>query len=158
MGLNELRKPVYTITVNGSPMRLRCDLNALDYLERSCGGLEGASADLQSQKHMIRAFLLCNYPENAEAMENGDLAALKPSLWEVGEWFDPDTMEAVITELYKIAAESVTPPEGEKRLGKPETGAALQALSALSRLFGRQNLEEAWRIFGSQPQGKSSKG
>ena len=155
MGLNELRKPSYTITVNGSPMRLRCDLNALDYLERSCGGLEKASTDIQSQKHMVRAFLLCNYPENGEALEKGDLSALKPSLWEVGEWFDPDTMEAVAAELYKIAAESVSPPEGEKRLGKLGTGAALQALSALSKLFGRQSLDEAYRIFGSQPPGKS---
>ncbi len=50
MGLNELRKPSYTITVNGSPMRLRCDLNAMDYLERSCGGLDKASTDIQSQR------------------------------------------------------------------------------------------------------------
>ena len=74
MELKTLRKPAYTITIEGKPMRLRCDLNALDYLERSCGGLKaiGPSADIKTQKQLVRAFLLCNYPENAAALEAGE--------------------------------------------------------------------------------------
>ena len=114
MELKTLRKPAYTITIEGKPMRLRCDLNALDYLERSCGGLKaiGPSADIKTQKQLVRAFLLCNYPENAAALEAGELDALKPSLWQIGEWFDPETIGAVTAELLQIALESMEPPGG----------------------------------------------
>ena len=157
MELKTLRKPAYTITIEGKPMRLRCDLNALDYPERSCGGLKaiGPSADIKTQKQLVRAFLLCNYPENAAALEAGELDALKPSLWQIGEWFDPETIGAVTAELLQIALESMEPPEGEHRLGEPMTRVALEAIGALSRFCGRRNLEEAFRIFGAAPQGKS---
>lgn len=156
MELKTLRKPAYTITIEGKPMRLRCDLNALDYLERSCGGLKNISprADILTQKHMIRAFLLCNYPENAKIMDSGNIEELSPTLWQIGEWFDADTIQAVTAELFKIAIDSTTPPEGENSLGEPMIEMALEAIGALSKLCGRQNLEEAFRIFGTAPREK----
>ena len=156
MELKALRKPAYTMTIDGRQMRLRCDLNALDYLERSCGGLKniGPHSDIRTQKHMVRAFLLCNYPENAKILDSGNLDDLKPSLWQIGEWFDSDTIQAVTTELFKIALESTASPEDENSLGESMVGVALEAIGALSRLCGRRNLEEAFRIFGTAPHGK----
>lgn len=150
MGLQELRQPYKTITIQGKEMKLRLDLNALDYLERTCGGIEKATGagDIKNQKHLIRAFLLCNYPENAEVFNSDKIEGLKPSLYEIGEWFDPETITAVSTELYKIALEQMAPPEGENRLGEKMVEAAVAAIGALLKLCGQENLEKALKVFG----------
>lgn len=156
MKLQELRPSRHTITIGKQVMRLRLDLNALDYLERMCGGLEHISdRDARMQKHLIRAFLLCNYPENEEIINRDALDQVKPSLYEVGSWFDPDTMNAVATELYKLALEEIEPPEDENSLGENQAEIAAAAIGALLKLCGRESLEKALKAFGLPRQEKS---
>lgn len=157
MKLQSLRKNCHTITIDGKPMILRMDLNAMDYLERACGGIEQAAnaRDIKTQKHFIRAFLLCNYPENAEVFNRDDLNGLKPSLYQVGEWFDPDTMAAVSLELYNLALEQMEVPEGENSLGEQMQETVVAAIGALLKLCGQPNLDEALKVFGYQRQEKS---
>ena len=157
MNLQELRQSYKTITVQGKPMKLRLDLNALDYLERSCDGIEKATSagDIKTQKHLIRAFMLCNYPENSEVFNSDKIDNLKPSLYEIGEWFDPDTITAVSTELYKMALEQMAPPEGENRLGEQMVETAVAAIGAILKLCGQESLEKALKVFGLPALGKS---
>ncbi|WP_050696612.1 hypothetical protein [Anaeromassilibacillus senegalensis] len=157
MKLQSLRKNCHTITIDEKPMTLRMDLNALDYLERTCGGIEQAAnaQDIKTQKHFIRAFLLCNYPENAEVFNRDDLNGLKPSLYQVGQWFDPDTIAAVSLELYTLALEQMEVPEGENSLGEQMKETVVAAIGALLKLCGQPNLDEALKVFGYRRQEKS---
>lgn len=159
MPLKDIRPTVYSITVDGKELKLKLNLNSLDYLERTVGGLEGAlkATDVQSKLHLIRAFMLVNYTENLDALEENRLEDLQPKLSQIGQWFDTETLNAVTVELYRIAIESMG-GEGEKRPGEypPELIEAL--IGSLSRLFGVQNWDKAVKAFGKQPQKRSSRG
>lgn len=154
--LREIRPIIYTVSINGNAMKLRYDMNALDYLERVYGGLAEAFADqtVLGQKQVIRAALLCNYPENLRLLEENRLDDLRPALSEVGGWFDMPGMEALSAELYRIALEQMNAGgEGKQGLGEPET--LVNAIGALCRLYGRRNCEEALRAFGEAHPAKS---
>lgn len=154
--LKDMKPQIFTITIDGKSMKLRYDMNALDYLERVVGSISEAFADqsMLGRKHMIRAALLCNYEENKKLLDEDNLRDLKPTLSQVGEWFDADTMKAVATELYTIALKQMN-VEGENRMGEQQAvETLLTAIGALSKLYGRQNLEKAFQIFGTQPQAK----
>lgn len=157
MSLQDLRGAYKTITIAGQPMKLRLDLNALDYLERTCGGIEKAAcaSDIKTQKHFIRSFLLCNYPENADRFNADTVEGLKPSLFQVGEWFDPDTIAAVSMELYNLALDQMAPPEGENSLGEQMQETTVAAIGALLKLCGQPSLDEALKVFGYQRREKS---
>ena len=160
MMISEIRPIVYTMTIEGKTMKLRFDMNALDYLERACGDYAKAFADesIRGQKQIIRAALLCNYPENGRLLEEGRLDELRPTLSQVGAWFDVATMQAVAAELFKVALEQMDAGEDEERLGESKAAqeAVVAAIGCLSKLYGRSNLEEALRISGMLPRGKSS--
>lgn len=151
MSLRDEKRQTYTMTVDGQRRKLRFDLNALDYLERKFGAVHTAFEDrhIRTQKHILRAALMCNYPENVELLESNDLASIRPTLDELGEWFDLETVEAVAENLYDVFLKQITAQEGEKRLGKPPVELLMETIGALSRLYGRRNLEEAWANFGA---------
>ena len=153
--LREIRPITYTVTINGKTMKLRYDMNALDYLERVCGGLTEAFADksVLGQKQVIRAALLCNYPENLRLLEENRPDKLRPALSELGAWIDVTGMEALSTELYRVALEQMSAGEGKQSLGEP--GALVDAIGALCKLYGRQSCEEALQAFGEAHPEKS---
>lgn len=154
--LKDMKPQIVTITIEDKPMKIRYDMNALDYLERIKGSLTEAFEDesMLGRKHIIRAALMCNYEENKKLLDENNLDKLKPSLSQVGEWFDADTMRAVATELYKVAMEQIS-TEGENSMGEQQTvETLLTAIGALSRLYGRQNFQKAYQIFGTQPHEK----
>lgn len=158
--IQDIRPIVYTMTIDNKTMKLRFDMNALDYLERACGDYARAFSDesIQGQKQILRAALLCNYPDNGKLLDEGRLSELEPSLSQVGAWFDVATMQAVAAELYRIALEQTAIEEGEHRPGEQKAAleAAVTAIGCLSKLYGRSSLEEALRISGYLPHGKSS--
>ena len=148
-----MKRQTHRITIEGEAMNIRYDMNALDYLERVTGGLDKAFSDesILGQKHTIRAALLCNYEDNKRLLEEDNLNDLKPSLSQVGAWFDADTMKAVATELYNVAIQQMT-VEGENCMGEQQAvETLLKAIGALSRLYGSQRLQKAWTIFGTLP-------
>lgn len=154
--LKDIKPQITTITIEGKPYKIRYSMNALDYLERVFGNIDNAFNDdtILGQKHTIRAALLCNFEENKQLLDENNIDDLRPSLSQVGEWFDADTMKAVATELYSVAMEQMG-VEGENSMGEQQAVQTLiNAIGVLSKLYGQQNLQNAWRIFGTPPQEK----
>lgn len=154
--LKDIKPQIKTITIEGNIYKIRYDMNALDYLERTFGSIDKAFSDdtILGQKHTIRAALLCNFEENKPLLDENSLEKLMPTLSQVGEWFDVDTMKAVATELYNTALEQMS-SEGENSLGENQTAEILlTAIGALSKLYGVQSLQKALKAFGFLPQEK----
>lgn len=154
--LKDIKPQIKTITIEGESYKIRYDMNALDYLERSFGSIDKAFTDesILGQKHMIRAALLCNFEKNKQMLDENNLNELIPSLSQVGEWFDTDTMKAVATELYTVALEQMS-VEGENSVGESQAvQTLLTAIGALSKLYGPRSLKKALMIFGYLPQEK----
>lgn len=159
--LKEIRpQPPHTVTIGDKTFKLKYTMNAKDYLERVYGSEQeaftkctGDNVKAKDMKHFIRAFMLINDAENLERMDNDDLKNLTPSLSEIGEMLDMDTMQAINVQLFNIAIESLT-VEGENSLGESKQAQEIlvNAIGALSKSCGKQNLEKALKIFGYLPQ------
>lgn len=160
MSLKDLRpQKIYTITLNGKEMKVKYTMNSKDYLERIYGDEQEAFSKISvgnpkalDLKHFVRAFLMINFEENLEHMDNGDLEQIKPSLSEIGNYMDIDTMQSACIELFNIAVESMMVNSNGDELGESQALVEMAevAIGALLKLFGATNFKKAIKAFGYQ--------
>lgn len=164
MSLKDLRpQKVYTLTLGDTEFKVKYTMNSKDYLERVYGDEQKAFEKIsvinpkaKDLKHFVRAFLMINYEENLEHMDNDELDKIKPSLAEIGNAMDLDTMQSACIELFNIAIDSLTVNSNGDEKGENQALIAMAetAVGALLKLFGRTNLEKALKNFGYQAQKK----
>ena len=155
---NVRKSPTLTMDYMGKEVPIKLSMNAYDYLERVYGDVStalekcvGDNPKTRDMKHLIRGFMIDNEPKNGTMLESDQLDRIEPSLFAIGSYYDMNTLQSICATLFDIGMEQLYLESDEQGEDNALIELLVTSIGALSKLYGKKNLDGALNIFGYQP-------